>query len=114
MTAQHLDNWHTFLTAVCLALGIMATRFAPFLLFTAKDRLPPVIVYLGRALPHASMTMLLVYCLKDAPVLSAPHGLPEALAILFTAALHLWRRNVLLSIAGGTLCYMLLVQRVFA
>lgn len=109
----HLDNWQTFITALCLALGIMATRFLPFLLFTSKDKLPPVIVYLGRALPHASMTMLLVYCLKDAPILDAPHGVPEVLGILFTGALQLWRKNVLLSIAGGTLFYMALVQRVF-
>lgn len=109
----HLDNWQTFVTALCLALGIMATRFIPFILFTSKDKLPPVIIYLGRALPHASMTMLLVYCLKEAPVFSSPYGAPEAIAILFTALLQLWRRNVLLSIAGGTIGYMMLVQHVF-
>lgn len=113
MTTTHLDSWQTFVTAACLALGIMATRFIPFLLFSSKDTLPPVIIYLGRALPHASMTMLLVYCLKDVPLLSGSHGMPEGLAILFTGVLQLWRGNVLASIAGGTLFYMLLVQRVF-
>lgn len=113
MMTTHLDNWQTFVTALCLALGIMATRFIPFLLFSSKDRLPPVILYLGRALPHASMTMLLVYCLKDVHLFSGSRGMPEGLAILFTGALQLWRGNVLSSIAGGTLFYMLLVQRVF-
>lgn len=109
----NLDNWQTFVTALCMALGIMATRFIPFLLFSSKDKLPRVILYLGRALPHASMTMLLVYCLKGVSLVDAPHGAPEALGILFTALLHIWRWNVLLSIAGGTIFYMLLVQRVF-
>lgn len=113
MMATHLDNWQTFVTAVCLALGIMAMRFIPFLLFSSKSGLPPVIIYLGRALPHASMTMLLVYCLKDVELFSGGHGVPEGLAILCTGLLQFWRGNVLASIAGGTLFYMLLVQRVF-
>ena len=50
---------------------------------------------------------------KDSDVFSADHGLPEFLAVLLTALLHIWRRNVLLSIAAGTLCYMFLVQIVF-
>ena len=108
-----LDNWQTLVTAAALALGIMATRFIPFLLFSRKEKLPPVILYLGGALPHASMTMLLVYCLKDVSLLRYAHGAPEALGILFTGLLHVWRNSVLLSIAGGTLFYMFLVQRVF-
>ena len=109
----HLSGWHTFLSALAMALGIMATRFIPFLLFTRKDKLPQWVLYLGWVLPHASMTMLLVYCLKDVRPAAAPHGLPELLGVLFTAGVQLWRKNVLLSIAGGTAFYMFLVQRVF-
>lgn len=111
----NLDNWQTFVTAAALAAGIMATRFVPFILFSKrKAGLPPVVRYLGGALPHASMAMLLVYCVKDVSPTTAPHGLPEALGILFTGALHLWKKNVLASIAGGSLFYMFLVQRVFS
>ena len=113
MTVPSLDNWQTLVTAAALAAGIMATRFIPFLLFTRKDKIPAAVLYLGGALPHASMTLLLVYCLKDVSPLAPPHGLPEALGILFTAGLHLWKKNVLASIAGGTLFYMFLVQQVF-
>ena len=109
----HLSSWETFVTAVMLSLGIIATRAVPFLLFSNKDKLPPWVLYLGGALPHASMAMLLVFCLKDIRLFHAPHGLPELLALLFTAGLHVWRNNVLLSIAGGTVCYMMLVQHVF-
>lgn len=112
MTA-HLNDTDTFITAIALAVGIMLTRFLPFLLFSRKDRLPSAVLYLGGALPHACMAMLLVYCLKDVSLLAAPHGVPEALGIVFTIGLHVWRKNVMLSIAGGTLFYMFLVQKVF-
>ena len=69
--------------------------------------------YLGKALPGAVFGLLVVYCLKNVSLLSGSHGLPELIAILVVAGLHLWKRQMLLSIAGGTICYMLLVQLVF-
>ena len=98
--------------AVC-ALGTMATRFLPFLIFSGNKPTPPFIKYLGQALPTAVFGMLVIYCLKDVDFLAAPHGLPEMLAIAATAALHILRRQMLLSIAGCTVCYMLLVQLIF-
>lgn len=98
--------------AIC-ALGTMATRFLPFLLFSDKRPTPRYIQYLGKALPAAIFGMLVVYCLKNVDLLSGSHGVPELIAILVTAGLHLWKRNMLLSIAGGTVCYMLLVQLIF-
>ena len=64
-------------------------------------------------LPLALFAMLVVYCLKDVSWLSGSHGVPELIGIAVTAGLHLWRRQMLLSIAGGTICYMVLVQLVF-
>lgn len=98
--------------AIC-ALGTMATRFLPFLLFNGKRPTPRYIQYLGKALPSAIFGMLVVYCLKNVDILAGSHGLPELIAIVVTVALHLWQRQMLLSIAGGTACYMLLVQLVF-
>lgn len=109
----HLSNWQTFVTAVALSAGIIAMRFIPFVLFSRKEKLPRWILYLGGALPHASMAMLLVYCLKEVKPLAYAHGMPELIALAFTAGMHLWRNNVLLSIAGGTVFYMILVQKVF-
>lgn len=100
-------------TIAACALATMLTRFLPFLIFSDKKPTPAYVQYLGRALPAAIFGMLVVYCLKDVSLLAGSHGLPEALAIAFTAALHLWKRRMLLSIAGGTACYMLLVQLVF-
>lgn len=102
-----------FITIALCGLGTMATRFLPFLIFSPKKPTPKYIQYLGHALPCAIFGMLVVYCLKNVSVTTAPYGAPEAIGILVTVALHLWKRQMLLSIAGGTVCYMLLVQLIF-
>ena len=101
------------LTIAICALATMATRFLPFLVFSEGRPTPPLVIYLGKALPSAIFAMLVVYSLRNVDVLSQSHGLPELLAIVVTVALHLWKRQMLVSIAGGTVCYMLLVQLVF-
>lgn len=95
------------------ALVTAATRFLPFLIFGEKRKTPALVTYLGKVLPCAIMGMLVVYCLKEVSVLAYPYGLPEILGIAFVAALHLWKRNSLLSIGAGTVFYMVLVQVVF-
>lgn len=101
------------LTIAICALATMATRFLPFLVFHEGRPTPPLVIYLGKALPSAIFAMLVVYSLRNVDVLGQSHGLPELLAIVVTVALHLWKRQMLVSIAGGTVCYMLLVQLVF-
>ena len=95
------------------ALGTMLTRFLPFLLFSEKRKTPAYVQYLGRVLPAAVFGMLVVYCLKNVSFLAGTHGLPELIAIAATVLLHLSFKNMLVSIAGGTVVYMLLVQLVF-
>lgn len=94
-------------------LGTVLTRFLPFLLFPAGKPTPKYIQYLGKVLPAAVFGMLVVYCLRNVSIFSGSHGLPELLFIIVVVLLHLWKRQMLLSIAGGTVCYMLLVQMVF-
>lgn len=101
------------ITIALCALGTMVTRYLPFIVFSSKKPTPLFVQYLGRALPSAIFAMLVVYCLKDVSVLRGTHGLPELLAIVVTIALHRWKRQMLLSIAGGTVFYMMLVQMVF-
>ncbi len=87
----------------------MLTRFLPFLIFPEGRKPPKYITYLGTVLPCAVIALLVVYCLRDV-VFTDWHGLPEFLAIAFIVFLHRWRKNTLLSIAGGTVFYMLLVH----
>ena len=98
--------------AVIAAITFL-TRVLPFLLFRDPQKTPKAILYLGRVLPPATMAMLIVYCLRSTQMLAYPFGLPELLAVAVVVGLHLWKRNNLLSICGGTLLYMVLVQAVF-
>ena len=94
-------------------LGTAMTRFLPFLVFPGDKPVPKYIQYLGRVLPSAVFGLLVIYCLRDVNILSGSHGIPELISIAAVAGLHLWKRQMLLSIAGGTVCYMMLVQMVF-
>lgn len=101
------------ITVAMVVLGTAATRFLPFLIFPADKPTPQYVRYLGKVLPAAVFGLLVIYSLKDVDILSGSHGIPELIAILLVIALHVWKRQMLLSIAGGTVCYMLLVQFVF-
>ncbi len=101
------------ITVGAVVLGTMTTRFLPFLLFPANKPTPKYIQYLGRVLPYAVMGLLLIYCLKEVRVAAWPYGIPELIGVAVTAALQFWRKNLLLSIAAGTILYMVLVQLVF-
>lgn len=111
---MRLTTVQTLVILLAVAAGTQITRWLPFVLFPEHREPPKVVAYLGRVLPPAMMGLLVVYCLRSVDLLSGSHGLPEAIAVAVIAALHLWKRNVLLSIAGGTAVYMLLVQAVFA
>jgi len=101
------------ITVAAVTLGTLITRALPFAVFPSGKEPPRVVRFLGKALPAAVFGLLVVYCLKNVSILSGSHGIPEAAAIAVVVALHLWKKQMLLSIAGGTVCYMLLVQFVF-
>ncbi len=107
-----MDMTHSALIVVVVALVMAALRFLPFFIFNSEET-PPIIVYLSRVLPCAIMGMLVIYCLKGVSIVSFPHGIPEAIAIVFVAISYVWKRNTLASIALGTVLYMFLVQAVF-
>lgn len=99
-------------TIGAVVLGTMATRFLPFLVFPKGKTPPKFVQYLGKVLPCAAIGLLVVYCFKDVAS-SGTYGIPEILSVLLIIVLHKWKKNTLLSIGGGTVLYMLLVQTVF-
>ena len=101
------------ITVAMCVLGTAFMRALPFAVFSSKKPTPKFIGYLGVALPAAIFGMLVVYCLKGVTLLAAPHGAPELIAICAVVGIHLWRRNMLLSIFSGTALYMILIQLVF-
>lgn len=103
----------SFLIILLVALTTFATRVTPFLIFPKGKEIPKTIQYLGKVLTPAIIGMLVVYCLRNTVILSAPHGIPELIAVVVVAVLHVWKRNNLLSIGAGTILYMVLIQTVF-
>ena len=108
-----MSDTHMILMALIMVGITAALRFIPFLVFGGSRQTPAYIEYLGKVLPYALMGMLVVYCLRSVPIAAAPHGIPELISVALVVGLQIWRRNTLISILGGTVCYMLLVQFVF-
>ena len=112
MSSVVLSPWQTIIMILAVAVGTAFTRFLPFWIFPENRKVPSVVLYLGKVLPPAMIGLLVVYCLKNVDILSAPYAMPEAIAIAVIVFLHLWKRNVLLSIGGGTAVYMVLLSLV--
>lgn len=108
-----LSTVETAIILLCIVAGTACTRFLAFILFPEKKEQPQIVTYLSTTIPAAMMGLLVVYCLRNTPLSTWPHGVPELLATTITVILHLWRRNVLVSIAVGTISYMLFVQWIF-
>ena len=101
-------------SAVLVSAGVTALiRFLPFWVFRGGRPVPHMVEKLGRVLPYAIMGMLVVYCLKGVSFAALEGWLPSLIACVVTGGLYVWKRNTLLSIICGTVCYMLLVQMVF-
>lgn len=101
------------ITIALMGLAVMTTRFLPFALFQGR-KTPQYVQYLGTVLPAAVFGLLVVYCLKNVDITTGSHGIPELIGIIVTIVLHVWKRQMMLSIAGGTITYKILVQTVFA
>lgn len=108
-----MNNIHSILLVVVISVVTMVLRFLPLWVFGNGKQTPKLIQYLGKVLPYAIMGMLVVFCLKGVSFVSAPFGLPELIACAVVIGLHVWKRNTAISIVGGTVIYMMLVQGVF-
>ncbi len=110
---MQLTGIQTLITILAVALGTVLTRFLPFFLFPEKKQAPKIVTLLSKVLPPAMMGLLVVYCLKNVTFTAIPYGLPEIISIAVIVILHKWKNNVLISIIGGTVVYMFLVQTIF-
>ncbi|NLN41055.1 MAG: branched-chain amino acid transporter AzlD [Clostridiales bacterium] len=108
-----LTSTQTIIIICTVTIGTIITRFLPFILFKGSKSNNSYIKYLGQVLPYATIGLLVVYCLRNVNLKSPTYGLPEAIAIFCIVVLHYWKENVLLSIAAGTVVYMILIQFVF-
>lgn len=104
---------HSVAVAAVVAVCTLLTRLIPFLFFGGKKETPPAVQFLGGVLPPAIMAALVLYCLRNIDFWQGNRGIPEIAGVIVTAVLHLWKNQILYSIAGGTVCYMILVQMIF-
>lgn len=107
------NELHAALVILIIGLVTCATRLLPVFIFGRGEKIPAIIVYLGKVVPYTAMGLLIVYCLKDVSLVDQPHGLPEAIALAIVSGTYLWKRNAILSVVIGTVLYMLLLQLVF-
>lgn len=108
-----LTVFQTIVIILAITVGTQVSRWLPFVAFSGKKETPKFIKYLGRVLPPALMGLLVVYCFKSTEILTGSHGLPELIAAAFVVLSYMWKENMLVSVGGGTVIYMLLVQFVF-
>ncbi len=107
------DYRHAMLILLVMGAVTFATRIVPVLIFGRGEKVPDVIMYLGKVVPFTAMGLLIVYCLRDTAVLTGSHAIPEILAMAVVALSYLWKRNSIFSVVVGTIVYMVLVQKVF-
>lgn len=108
-----IDVKHSLLQIAIMAVITLILRVLPFLLFPEGKKRPAFITYLGSVLPYALIGMLVIYCFKGISFTQGSHGLPELIAAIAVVLLHLWKKNTLLSVFGGTAFYMILLNFVF-
>lgn len=105
-----MNNKYIIFVIAIMSIVTILIRFLPFILFDHGKKLPKWISYLGKVLPPAIMSMLLVYCLRNINFVEGNHGLPELLCVGIAILLHSWKRNTLLSIGVSTILYMILIR----
>jgi branched-subunit amino acid transport protein AzlD len=104
---------YSIVIVLTVALVTFGTRAAPFLLFGRNGEIPPIVQYLGRILPPTIIAVIIIFCIRTIDFTATSLWVPQLVGIGVTAALHIWKRNTLISIAGGTVCYMVMVQGIF-
>ncbi|KAF0227073.1 MAG: branched-chain amino acid transport [Erysipelotrichaceae bacterium] len=105
-----MSDLQLLIMVLAMALATILTRFLPFILFPQHKPIPKVVSFLADRLPYASLGMLVVYALKDVKIATAPYGLTELFSLIVIALIHQWKSNTLLSISGGLLVYLFLVN----
>ena len=108
-----LDSMELLIFLLVVSLATLFSRVLPFVLFASNRKIPNYVNYLGKVLPYCMTGFLVIYCLKDVSFTNYPFGIAEIIAIVCVALLHIWKKKTILSIIGGTIIYMILVQFVF-
>lgn len=107
-----MNDLYTWCAVDIIAAVTILLRVLPFIVFSNNRQTPKIIEKLGALLPYAIMGMLVVYCLKDVTFTSLSDFLPALISSVLVGVLYIWKRNTLISIIAGTVCYMILIQTI--
>ncbi|MBU5675950.1 AzlD domain-containing protein [Alkaliphilus sp. MSJ-5] len=110
---MNVNNNYTLIAILVIGIVTFAIRVAPFILFGKDKATPKYVQYIGNYLPPAVIAMLIIYCLRNVNISAFPFGIPETIGVITVAILHIWKRNNLISIIGGTAIYMIAIQFIF-
>lgn len=105
-----MTSTYSYLLILVVALVTAFTRAIPFILFSGKKKMPPIIKYLSTVLPQSIMIILVIYSLRNLNFSAKPHGIPEIAAITITVLSYIKKKNTILSMSLGTLLYMVLIR----
>ncbi len=108
-----MTHTQMLITLAVIVAGTVLTRFLPYIAFPEGRKIPDYILYLGKVLAPAVFGLLVVYCLRNVQFTGGTYGIPEIIALAVVVVTFLWKRSMLLSMAAGTILYMVLVQAVF-
>ena len=109
MPNESLSLTHALISVPVMGLVIFLLRVFPFAFFSKKE--PPVVFnYIGKYLPPLVMAILIIYTLQSVDFATKPYGFPHIAGCLFTVIMHMWKKNAMISIFGGTIVYMLLLH----
>jgi branched-subunit amino acid transport protein AzlD len=98
------------ITIAVVILGTVLTRFLPYLVFSEGREIPSSVRYLGVVLAPAVFGLLVVYCLRNVDFTGGTFGIPEIISIIVVILLYIWKKGMLIPMAGGTACYMILIR----
>ncbi len=96
----------TYLLILTMSLGVMATRFIPFILLKDKT-IPQKYENIMNAIPYATISLLVVYAMKDVNI---SNFVPTLIASLICIITYIYKKNTIVSILLSTLIYMILIQ----
>ena len=101
---------HALMIIILASLCTILTRAVPFIIWGGKRPMPKVVEHVADKLPTAIMAILVIYCVKGISPAATGEFIGTIIALAAVVILHLWKRNLLLSIAAGTIIYMILIR----
>ena len=105
-----LTSSESLIIIMVVAAMTFFIRLLPFLIAGKMNRSAAIWQSISLMLPTAILGVLLIYAIRTIEFANLHGFMPQILGVAIVMLLHRWKRNTLISIGVGTICYMLMVQ----